>query len=121
LVLLAQGRGEDALADALREPEEWCRLSALAIVHHAADRRDESEVALQELIANHSVDAAYQIATVYAARDETDLAFAWLERAYAQHDTGLSDMKSDPLLRSLHVHPRWEGFLGKMAFPKSGE
>jgi TolB-like protein len=121
LVLLAQGRGEEALADALREPEGWCRLWALAIIHHVADRRDESEVALQELIANHSVDAAYQVATVYTARCETDLAFAWLERAYAQHDTGLSDMKSDPLLRSLQVDPRWEVFLRKMGFPISGE
>ena len=93
LVLLAQGRGEEALADALREPEEWCRLWALAIIHHAASRPDESEMAVQELLAQHSVDAAYQVATVYAARCETDLAYAWLERAYAQRDAGLSDMK----------------------------
>ncbi len=121
LVLLAQGRGEEALTDALREPERWCRLWALAIIHHAADRRDESEVALQELIANYSADAAYQIATMYAARGETDLAFTWLERAYAQRDTGLSDMKSDPLLRSLQTDPRWEVFQRKTGFPNSGE
>ena len=39
IVLLAQGRGEEALAEALREPEEWVRLCALAIIHHAAGRR----------------------------------------------------------------------------------
>jgi TolB-like protein len=121
LVLLAQGRRDEALTDALREPEGWCRLWAFAIIYYAADRRDESEAALQELIAKHSVDAAYQVATVYAARRETDLAFAWLERAYAQRDTGLSDMKSDPLLRSLQVDPRWEVFLRKAGFQNSPE
>jgi len=121
LVLLAQGRGEEALADALREPEGWCRLWALAIIHHAADRRNESEEALQDLIANHSVDAAYQVATVHAACCEPDLAFAWLERAYAQRDTGLFDMKSDPLLRSLQVDRRWKVFLRKMGFPDCAE
>jgi tetratricopeptide (TPR) repeat protein len=121
MVLLAQGCGEEALTDALREPEQWCRLWALAVIYHAGNRRDESEVALQELVANHSVDAAYQVAMVYAARCEPDLAFAWLERGYAQRDTGLFDMKSEPLLRSLRVDPRWEAFLRKMGFEKSGE
>jgi adenylate cyclase len=74
-------------------------------------------MALQELLAQHSGDAAYQIATVYAARSETDLAYAWLERAYAQRDAGLSDMKSEPLLSSLQVDPRWELFLHKMGLP----
>ena len=35
LTLLAQGRGEEALAEAMREPDEAFRLWALAIVHHA--------------------------------------------------------------------------------------
>ena len=56
LNLLAQGRGDEALAEALREPEEWHRLWALAIIHHAAGRRAESDAALQELIAKHQDD-----------------------------------------------------------------
>jgi len=60
------------------------------------------------------VEAAYQVAEVYAARGEVDLAFAWLERAYDQRDGGLSQMKPDPLLRSLHADPRWFPFLRKM-------
>jgi TolB-like protein/DNA-binding winged helix-turn-helix (wHTH) protein/Tfp pilus assembly protein PilF len=112
--LLAQGRGEEALAEALREPEEWARLWAIAITHHATGRRAESDAALQELIAKYQGEAAYQAAEVYAARGEAHLAFEWLERAYAQRDGGLSELKTRPLLRPLHADPRWDVFLRKM-------
>ena len=49
------------------------RLCGLAFIHHAADRGVESDAALQALIANYSVDSAYQVAQVYAARDEKNL------------------------------------------------
>jgi hypothetical protein len=51
LNLLAQGRGAEALAEVLREPEEWMRPWALAIIHHAEGHRAESDAALQALIA----------------------------------------------------------------------
>jgi TolB-like protein len=112
--LLAQGRGEEALAEAQQEPQEQLRLRLRAIIHEAAGRHAESEAALQELIAKHEEDAAYQIAEVYAARREVDLAFAWLERAYVQRDPGLTVMKTNPLLRALHADLRWGAILQKM-------
>src|SRR6516164_9259283 len=120
LNLLAQGRGEEALAEAQQEPEEWARLRARAIIHHATGRHAESEAALQELIAKHQVGAAYQVAQVYAARNEADQAFAWLERAFEQRDPGLSNLKTDPLLRPILADPRWRAFLRKMGFADSG-
>jgi hypothetical protein len=51
---------------------------------------------------------------VYAARGETDLAFQSLERAYGARDSGLSSMRVEPLLVSLHADPRWNAFLRKM-------
>jgi adenylate cyclase len=117
LNLLAQGRGEEALAEAQQEPEEWGRLWVLAIIHHAAGRHAESEAALQELIAKHQGDSAYQVAQVYSARGDVDLAFAWLQRAYVQRDPGLTDMQTDLLFRSLRNDPRWYTFLRKMGSP----
>jgi TolB-like protein/tetratricopeptide (TPR) repeat protein len=114
LNLLEQGRGEEALAEALREPDEAFGLPATAIIHHVAGRRAESDAALQELIAKYEMNSAYQVAEVYAARGEADLAFEWLDRAYAQRDPGLTQMKTDLCLRSLHTDPRWGVFLRKM-------
>jgi adenylate cyclase len=68
------------------------------------------------LIAKYATDSAYQVAEVYGARGEADLAFDWLERAYVQRDPGLADMKTNPRLRSLHADPRWIAFLRKMGF-----
>jgi tetratricopeptide (TPR) repeat protein len=116
LNLLAQGRGEEATAEAQQEPEEWERLWAGAIIYYAAGRHAESEAVLQELIAKYQGESAYQVAEVYAARAEGDLAFAWLERAYVQRDPGLGDIKTQPLFRPLHADPRWRAFLRKMGF-----
>jgi tetratricopeptide (TPR) repeat protein len=114
LVLLALDREEDAVAEALRESEEPYRLWALAIVHHVLGRRAESDEVLRELIKKYAEEAAYQIAEVRAARGESDAAFEWLERAYAQRDGGVQEMKLSPRLRSLHGDPRWGAFLTKM-------
>jgi hypothetical protein len=78
--LLAQGRVDEALEEALWEPEQWGRLWRWrsSIASRVAGR---SGWALHELIATQAEDSACNIAHVYAARDETDLAFEWLERA----------------------------------------
>jgi tetratricopeptide (TPR) repeat protein len=114
LGLLALGRVDDALAESLREPQEWGRLYSQAIIHHAAGRRVESDEALRALAGKYANNAAYQVAEVHAARGEADPAFEWLERAYAQRDGGVAWTKIDPLLRPLHPDPRWEVFLRKM-------
>jgi hypothetical protein len=46
-----------------------------------------------------------------------DGAFEWLERAYAQHDSGLLWMKVDPDLKNLHGDPRFAALLRKMRLP----
>lgn len=114
LDLIAQGRHDEALEEALREPEEWARLWALAIVQHASGRTAEADSALGGLITGYADGAACNIAQVHGARGERDLAFDWFERAFAQRDGGLSEMKSQPLLRSLHTDARWEAFLRRM-------
>ena len=57
---------------------------------------------------------AYPIIQVYAVRRDMDRAFAWLDRAYQQHDVGLLAVKTDPLLRNLSSDPRYKAFLKKM-------
>jgi tetratricopeptide (TPR) repeat protein len=116
LALHAQGRGKEALMEAMREPSECYRPWALAIIHHGMGRAAESDEALRELIEKSADDFAVQIAEVHGARGEADAAFEWLERAYAQRDGGLADMKPSPHIRSLHGDPRWGAFLKKMGF-----
>ncbi|HET9950778.1 MAG TPA: protein kinase, partial [Candidatus Eisenbacteria bacterium] len=112
--LAAQGRLDEAMEETKREPVGWARLRALAILHYRMEHPSESDEALRELIEEFADDSACQIAEVYGARGEVDTAFQWLDRAYAQRDPGLADVKPSPHLRSLHADPRWRVFLEKV-------
>ncbi|HEV2039572.1 MAG TPA: TIR domain-containing protein [Casimicrobiaceae bacterium] len=114
IVLLEQGRNDEALVEALQEPEEWGRLFALAVIQHAAGRQAESDRALHELAEKWGDLGAYQVAQAHGARGEVAAAFEWLERAFTQRDPGIFWTKVDPLLRSLHADPRWGVFLRKL-------
>ena len=111
IALAPQGRDEEALAEAKQEPAEWARLTGLAYVHQLGGRTAESEAALRELEAKHAVDSAFQIAAIHAARGDIDHAFHWLDRAVAERDSGVAQVKFEPIFRLLHDDPRWIPFL----------
>jgi len=114
IVLVQLGRNDEALAEALQEPEEWGRLFAVAVIQHAAGRQAESDQALNELAEKWGDLGAYQVAQAHGARGEIATAFEWLERAFTQRDPGIFWTKVDPLLRSLHADPRWHVFMHKL-------
>ena len=114
LTMLARGQGEEALAEVLREPEDAFRLWAVAIIHHAMGHRSESDAALEQLTEKYAEDSAFQIAEVHGWRGDIDRAFEWLERAYAQRDGGLTELKISARLRPLRGDPRWRELLKKL-------
>jgi TolB-like protein/DNA-binding winged helix-turn-helix (wHTH) protein len=116
-IYLLQGRPKDALPEIERVRSEPSRAFLYAIAYHALGREKESEVALRELIEKYHTSMACQIAQVYAFRNQSEEAFGWLDRAYAQRDGGLIGTKVDPLLKSLHNDPRYAALLTKLKFP----
>jgi TolB-like protein/DNA-binding winged helix-turn-helix (wHTH) protein len=116
-IYVLQGRPQDALPEIERLPPVYARAFLYALAYHALGREKESESALKELIANFSTYAAFQVAQVYAFRNQPDESFEWLDRAYAQRDSGLIGTKVDPLLKSLHNDPRYAALLKKLKFP----
>src|SRR4029450_1403660 len=113
-VRLLQGRLDEAEELFRQERHDTFRLQGLAFLFHARGKPAKSDAALSELIEKNAIDGAFQIAEAYAYRNEVDLAFAWLERAFAQHDPGIGMTKVARPLRSLHGDPRWEPFLAKV-------
>ena len=116
-IYVLQGRPKDALPEIERVRSEPSRAFLYAIAYHALGREKESDAALSELIAKYHEGGAYQIAEVYAFRNQSDEAFEWLDRAYAERDSGLVGTKVDPLLKSLHKDPRFAAFLKKLNLP----
>ena len=114
---LLENKAAEALATFGRIDDEAFRLYGVSMAEHSLGHAAESQRALDELTAKHAQEAAYQIAEVHAWRGEADKAFEWLERAYVQHDGGLSDVKADLLLVSLRGDPRYQMLMGKMKLP----
>jgi serine/threonine-protein kinase len=116
-IYLAQKRPREALDEASKEAAPAWRMFGLALTYHALGRKLESDTQLAQLIAQFGHDAQYQIAGVYAFRGELDQAFEWLERTYKERDSGLAEMKADPLLKSLAGDPRYRALLKKIGLP----
>jgi len=117
LIYIMQGRPQDALPEIERVRSDSLRGVLYSIAYYALGRKKESDDALRELIAKYHESDAYGIASVYAFRNQSDEAFEWLDRAYAQRDGGLIAAKVDPLLKSLRNDPRYAAFLKKLNFP----
>jgi hypothetical protein len=54
---------------------------------------------------------AYEIALIYTGLREHTKAFAWLEKAIENHETGLLFVKVEPLLEPLRADPRFDQLL----------
>jgi tetratricopeptide (TPR) repeat protein len=118
LVRMAQLRLYEALGEMQQEKSELLRSYGLALVYFSLGNKPESDKALSHLVAEGGPgDWAFQISEVFAFRGEVDKAFEWLERAYERKDSGLTDIKGDPLLRNLEIDLRYSVFLKKMRLP----
>jgi TolB-like protein/Tfp pilus assembly protein PilF len=111
MTYLLQGKFEEAATAAEKDTADWARLLTVSCARWGQKRVPESNAALAELIAKNGEVAAYQIAEVYGYRNDRDKAFEWLERARRQRDAGISGLRPDVLLKSLHDDPRWDALL----------
>jgi TolB-like protein/DNA-binding winged helix-turn-helix (wHTH) protein/cytochrome c-type biogenesis protein CcmH/NrfG len=116
-IYVMQGRPQDALPEIEVVPYPSIRAFLYPMAYCALGRKRESDAALSELITKYHASDPYQIAQVYAFRNQSDDAFEWLDRAYVLRDDGLMATKVDPLLKSLHSDPRFAAFLKKLNFP----
>lgn len=118
LALLRGGKHEAALDAIQQESNEGYRLIGLAIAYHALGRLADSDAAIGELIEKYEHEAAYNIAFILAFKDDTDRAFAWLDKAVQNYDPGLAEIAVEPLFQNLHPDPRWQPFLNTIGKSK---
>ena len=81
---------------------------------HRLGHGSESDKALVSLLAREKGTQVVEVAEVHAVRGEIDLAFEWLERAYASRDAGIAQIKALRYLGPLHGDPRWPAFLARL-------
>ncbi len=119
VALMLDDRPGEGVAVLEQEPREDWRLTGLAMAMFAEERQRAndsdgtraSDRVLAELLEKYADSMAYNIAYLYAYRDEKDAAFQWLEKAVEVQDAGLGAILSERLFLNLHDDPRWLPFL----------
>jgi serine/threonine-protein kinase len=122
---VVRGNAAAALQDARLEPKGFWQDYALALAQQVQSDHSAADAALQKLIDENAVGGPFQIAAVYGLRKEPDKMFEWLERAYAEHDPGLTQLLATPFILNYRDDPRFAALCQKLkvhvpptAFPK---
>ena len=116
-----RGDAKAALSAAQREsPGAWQDIS-LAIAQQIGTDRSAADAALRTLIEKDGSVAPFQVAQVYAVRNDPKGTFEWLERAWNSHDPGVQGLLYDPFIRRFKDDPRFAAFCRKVGLPVSRE
>ena len=93
----------------------------LAYVYAVSGARDEASQLLQLLVRTPSnrYIPPYHVAMAYAGLGNTDSAFLWLDRAYAERASFMGGVKVEPGFATLHNDPRWNVLLARMGLNRS--
>ncbi|MGA9368136.1 MAG: hypothetical protein WBV35_11800, partial [Steroidobacteraceae bacterium] len=83
--------------------------------------RSAADAALKALIEKYADSAAYQIAEVYALRNDANATFQWLARAWSSRDPGIGYLLYDPFILRYRSDPRFAAFCRKVGLPVPGE
>jgi TolB-like protein/Tfp pilus assembly protein PilF len=109
-----RGNATAALKDAQLEPAGFWRDYGLALAQQLQSDRTAADAALQKLIKEDPVTGPFQIAAVYGLRKEPDKMFEWLDRAYAEHDSGLTQLLVTPFILNYRDDPRFAALCQKL-------
>ena len=112
-----RGNAKAALAAAREERSTVWRKIAMALALQIGNDRGAADAALKALIDGYGDGAAYQVAEVYAVRRDPDNMFKWLDRAWKQHDAGISFLLADPFVLRYKDDPRFAAYCRKVGLP----
>jgi len=112
--LTRQGKPEEGLQYLDFNSENRWQRAMSAIVLHSLGRHEEERPIRQNMIDEYSQTWAFGIVLTYAWHGDLDKAFEWLDIAFEQKDSYMTQLIFNPWLASLHDDPRWEVILDRM-------
>jgi tetratricopeptide (TPR) repeat protein len=117
IIEIKRGHAQPALAAAQQEPPGTWKDVALALAQQIGSDRSAADAALRMLIDKNASLAPYQIAQVYALRNDANETFAWLDRAWSARDSGIQYLLLDPFILRYRDDPRLAAFCRKVGLP----
>jgi tetratricopeptide (TPR) repeat protein len=121
IIEIQRGNAQAALAAARQEPPGPYQDIALALARQIGTDRSAADAALKTLISKWAEGAPFQIAQVYALRNDAKSTFEWLDRAWSSRDSGLHYLLFDPFILRYKDDPRFAAFCRKVGLPIAGE
>jgi TolB-like protein/Tfp pilus assembly protein PilF len=121
VVEIQRGNAAAALAAAQRTPPGVYGDMALAFARQIGGNQSAADAALRTLIEQGANNAAYQIAEVYALRDDDKATFEWLDRAWSNRDTGIQQLLYGTFITRYKDDPRFAAFCRKVGLPVLGQ
>jgi TolB-like protein/Flp pilus assembly protein TadD len=115
-----RGDAQAALTAARQErPGAWQDIS-LTVARQIGTDRSAADAALKTLIEKDGSIAPFQIAQVYALRNDANQTFEWLDRAWSGRDPGVQGLLYDPFIQRFKDDPRFAAFCRKVGLPVPG-
>jgi TolB-like protein/Tfp pilus assembly protein PilF len=121
IIEIKRGHAKEALAAAQQEPPGAWKDAALALAQQIGADPSVADAALRTLIDKNASLAPYQIAQVYALRNDAKETFAWLDRAWSDRDSGIQYLLLDPFILRYRDDPRFAAFCRKVGLPTPGK
>jgi TolB-like protein/Tfp pilus assembly protein PilF len=116
-----RGDAQAALVAAQQESPGTFQDIALAFARQIGGDRATADAALRTLIDRRASRSAYQIAEVYALRNDANATFEWLDRSWSNRDTGIEFLLYDPFILRYKDDPRFAAFCRKVGLPTPAE
>ena len=121
IIEIKRGNADAALAAAQQEPPGSWQDIALALARQIGTEHSTADAALRKVIDRDTGTSAYQIAEVYALRNDANETFAWLDRAWSNRDGGIAQLLFDSFILRYKEDPRFAAFCRKVGLPVPGE
>ncbi|NNE05348.1 MAG: hypothetical protein HKN15_06460 [Xanthomonadales bacterium] len=119
LAQLLMGDAETATRSMQEEPNDMFRQYGLALTEYALEPGLDADAALAAFIEHFGEDTPDYVASIYAFRGESNLAFEWIDKSI-EHYGGLNSLVYiDPIFKGLHRDPRWSALLEREGVSQS--
>ncbi|MEO9468995.1 TIR domain-containing protein [Parasphingorhabdus sp.] len=113
---LVQNRLDDAKIAYAKEKNNLISLPGRAMIARRERQDKEAQILFDELVREYGDNGLYQQAQILAQWGEKDAAFATLDRARAEGDSGLVYLLNDPFLETLRSEEKYKTLLSKLNF-----
>jgi TolB-like protein/Tfp pilus assembly protein PilF len=121
IIEVQRGHAQAALAAAQKEADQAWKETALGLALQIGGDRGAADAALKMLIERRANIDAYQIAEIYALRNDAAKTFEWLDQSWTKRDTGIGYLLYDPFILRYKDDPRFAAFCHKVGLPVPGE